>query len=101
MSAPLSTCSITFMDSEDLFFKHLQQICTVAVVLHRSGGALDFFSRDVTIAISNFLGTGNHESLPGFDSLDEQRCFEHRFMGPSIQPRHTTAHDCNVQRAAL
>src|SRR5690349_8519723 len=79
--------------SEYAFFQHLQQIVAITVILHATSRTFHFFGRDIAVAIGDFFWTGNHQTLAGFNRLNEERSLKHGLMRPCVEPGHAASHD--------
>ena len=70
----------------------IQQILTITAAVQGSGQGFQIVGGYKTHAVSDFLDTGDLESLALLDDLDKAGRLHQAGVGAGIQPGHPTAH---------
>ncbi|MNY16448.1 hypothetical protein D3C86_1497110 [compost metagenome] len=84
-----------------LLTDHLQQISPIGIFSQWCRQILHLLCADKALAVSDLFRAGDFQALAMLDGLNEVTCFNHAFMGSSIQPSITTAHHGHRQIALL
>jgi len=82
-------------------FYDLHQITAISILRHRCGNLLQLFAVDVAQAVGDFFHTGNSDTLPILDGLNEAGRLLKGLVSTRIQPGKTASDQLNFQQTAF